>query len=455
MLSQNSKSIRLCEWASISVSGLAAHQRVEINEAVESWRRSAALPDLPLCFSGPDGSILNASHYVGVVEAGGCSIEIYPKLDAALLQNNEPAAWQSLDGVMSNLLWMLEVSGFMDLTEADTASLAESSLTFCDLFAYLMAKNLRAQLERGVVHSYVGESGDLLAVRGQIDLLTQIGKNRDRFDKVSCHWDEFTPDIPLNRIFKCACGFLQPRVRNQAAVRALEDCFVFLEDVGDLQPQDALREVHLLRWNRANDRFHRCFDMAARLLAGAGYHLAHGASDTFVFLLDMNCVFECFAAAAIAARFVSPIETQSMIGHLFAEPQVIRQYPDYMWTDKDHKDRRWIGDAKYKHLAGDRLSSVLFDPEDSSNGTADVSVRADRVLSPQDVRQLTTYAELLRRKEGLPLPPAIAIFYPYVGQLPAKSSKAIAWNGSDFWLVPVRMVRQEHLKDAIPELLVS
>ncbi len=71
MISQNSKSIRLFEWASISVSSLAAHQRVEISNAVESWRRCAALPDLPLCFSGPDGSILNASHYVGVVEAGG------------------------------------------------------------------------------------------------------------------------------------------------------------------------------------------------------------------------------------------------------------------------------------------------------------------------------------------------------------------------------------------------
>ena len=75
---------------------------------------------------------------------------------------------------------------------------------------------------------------------------------------------------------------------------------------------------------------------------------------------------------------------------------------------------------------------------------------AGHLLSPEDVRQLTVYAELVRTKELLEDPPNLALLYPFVGR-PAESTadKATAWNGSALWLVPVQVKPQDPVGNSI------
>ena len=113
-----------------------------------------------------------ARQYVGVVEVEDVAIEIYPKLDAALLQADESQALSSsasVDSLMHNLLWMLDVADHRDFAETATAHLEEMFTSFFDLFAYLLGKNLALEMERGVPHSYVTLEDDLKAVRGRVD----------------------------------------------------------------------------------------------------------------------------------------------------------------------------------------------------------------------------------------------------------------------------------------------
>ena len=72
---------------------------------------------------------------------------------------------------------------------------------------------------------------------------------------------------------------------------------------------------------------------------------------------------------------------------------------------------------------------------------------AGRLLSPDDVRQLTVYAELDRRKRGTERPANLLLLYPFVGQGGGEASRTVAWNGSDFWLAPVRLTRTSRLAD--------
>jgi len=445
--------LRLCEWGKVSVDHLSYSQRHQISQAVSSWASTAGLSDLPLEFSGPSGSELSARQHVGVVEVEDCTIEVYPKLDAQFLSSDTLDSWQSTDMVMGNLLWMLEVCGYMDLTEADSAHLAETSVCFYDLFAYLMAKNLREELSRGVQHAYIPLEGDLQAVRGRIRLLDQTTRNWNRHDRISCNWDEFSTDIALNRIFKCVCQLLQSRVSNLATAQFLESCCTMLSEAAHIDPELALREALSLRWNRSNDRFKRCFDMAVKLLAGTGYHLGHGLNDTFVFLLDMNALFETYTEIILQYHLGVPIEVQKIVGHLFESPgRYIQQVPDFIWRTSDYL---WIGDAKYKHLAAGQVDAAAFDIEERSTANGKATKRADRLLVPNDVRQLTVYAEILRKNNGLTYPPPIAILYPFVGAGTFRASEAVAWNGSPFWLVPVQVKRLHDLSDAIPRFMAN
>ena len=160
--------------------------------------------------------------------------------------------------------------------------------------------------------------------------------------------------------------------------------------------------------------------------------MAHAELRTFVFLLDMNRVFEAFVGAVLSATFHVPVKEQENIGCLLTWPRnSIRQLPDFQWNIGDC---RWIGDAKYKRL--DAANGHYWD------GEPDVVRSGPVYLGPADIRQLTVYAELQRRNEGLDKPPSLAVFYPVVGEGRTSITHRTAWNGSTLDIVPVRVDRE-------------
>jgi 5-methylcytosine-specific restriction endonuclease McrBC regulatory subunit McrC len=444
--------IRFSEWSRVVDHGLAAETCREVDAAAEAWRILNGLPVAPLSFAGPDGRQLCARQYVGVIEVNDVVIEIYPKLDSALIvaSNKEPLSPSvRVDTVMHNLLWMLEVANHRDLVETTTAHLEEAPLSFVDLFAYLLGKNLLPELERGVPHTYVTFEDDIKTVRGRIGLVEQVTRNWNRFDRVFCAWDEFTPNTAINRLFKCACRFLADRVNYMEAARLLIDCQALLSEVEDVSPVTALRDIENLRFDRSVDRFRTPFDLARRLLSGIGHSMGVGSANTFVFLLDMNQVFENYVHAVLESHFKTAVQEQKYVGSLLdVHPGSISQLADYYWQDGTIV---WIGDAKYKHLAKAQQQALQFrDLEAEDDEPYDPVSLAGRVLSAADVRQLTVYAELVRQREQAITPPSLMLLYPFVGTAEQCVSDSVtAWNGSVFWLTPVQVKAQDSIGDAI------
>ena len=443
--------MRFCEWSRVD-HGLTTAVCCDIDAAAEAWRILNGLPSSPISFAGPDGRQLCSRQYVGVVEVDDVAIEIYPKLDSALIAANEtqpllPAV--RVDSVMRNLLWMLEVAEHRDLVETATAHVEEAPTSFFDLFAYLLGKNLLPELESGVAHAYVNFEDDLRTVRGRIDLVEQVTNNWNRFDRVFCGWDEFTPDISINRLFKSACRFLAERVNYREAARLLVDCEALLGDVEHVSPSTALRDVANLRFDRSLDRFNTAFDLARRLLAGIGHNLGVGSANTFVFLVDMNQLFESYVHAVLESHFGKAVAEQQYVGRLLrVDPGGIFQQADYYWRDGA---TAWIGDAKYKHLAKGQQQALRFcNLETEQNQLDDFAPLAGQVLTPADVRQLIVYAELARVREKLETPPNLMLLYPFVGDAAeCLPDSATAWNGSTFWLMPVQVRAQDFVGNAI------
>jgi 5-methylcytosine-specific restriction endonuclease McrBC regulatory subunit McrC len=426
--------------------------RREIANASDAWRQQNGLPTAPLSFAGPDGKQLCTRQYVGVVEVNDVVVEIYPKLDATLIEANEeeqlpPSA--KIDSVMRNLLWILEVADYRDLAEAQTAHLEEAPTSFFDLFAFLLGKNLLPELERGVAHTYLTLEDDLKTVRGRIGLVEQVTRNWNRFDRVHCAWDEFTANTAINRLFKCACGFLSQRVNYLEAAHLLLDCQALLSEVDDVPVVTALRDVANLRFDRSMDRFKTAFDLARRLLSGIGHDLGAGSAKTFVFLLDMNIVFERYVHAVLESHFRVVVEEQKTVGDLLRiQPGGIRQLTDYFWRDSS---ACWIGDAKYKHLAKGHSHALRFsDLGGHHTEPDDLAPLAGQILSAGDIRQLTVYAELFRLRGQLAKAPELVLLYPFVGPaIECLPDNVTTWNGSRFWLMPVLVKAQTSVGDAI------
>jgi len=66
------------------------------------------------------------------------------------------------------------------------------------------------------------------------------------------------------------------------------------------------------------------------------------------------------------------------------------------------------------------------------------------------VRQLTVYAELDRRQRKATEPARLLLLYPFVGRGSAEPTPAVAWNGAQFFLAPVRVSQTTSLRDNLP-----
>jgi 5-methylcytosine-specific restriction endonuclease McrBC regulatory subunit McrC len=448
--------LRTCEWAKVETHALTSAQREQLNAAVLSWAQQQHLSSPPLSFSGPHGELLCATQYVGVVEIDDVAIEIHPKLDSALLAANQSPLISNqarVTSVMRNLLWMLEVAEHREVVEAAVGHLEEMPTTFFDLFAYLLGKNLLHQLMAGVSHNYVTYSDDLTTVRGRIRLGDQLSRNWDRLDRIACTWDEFTSNTPANRLFKCACRFLAERVSYNEAARLLIDCLTLLDHAQDVSPRTALRDVESLRFDRSMDRFRLAFDLATRLLKASGHALGAGGANTYVFLIDMNELFQNYVHAGLEARFQTIVKQQECVGHLLKLAKGrVAQYADYFWRSGPDL---WIGDAKYKHLAAGHTTALRFtDLPDTNADQADAPALAGYILNAGDIRQLTVYAELARRTYTTTSGKvSLALLYPFVGaDSQCLPDHAKAWNDSHLWLIPVRVVRQTNAVNILPPL---
>ncbi len=453
--------LRLCEWSSVRVSPKLwnRERRDEVARASQAWREEHRLSHLPLAWEGSDGCTLRARQWVGVVEVGGATIEIFPKLDAHLLDASQPG--ERAGSVLRSLLWMMEAAGLEDALEAETAGLDESPLSFVDLWAYLLAKNLRERLQGGAGHAYRHQEGTLHAVRGRIQIAAQVSRHWNRLDRVACAWDEWTPDTPLNRVLKCACRWLLPRAGQASTRGLLFDCLLLLDGVADVPPQAALTESERLVHTRATEPFRLSFELARRILQGSGPALGAGGGETWVFLADMNRVFEAFCRAALEARFEVAVEEQKYLGTLLElKKGGIQQKADLRWKAGSSV---WVGDAKYKHLARNSRDSLRFsdmgedevdDQDDELEVASPLGLRAGRLLSPSDVRQLGVYAELERKRRPGPLP-KLMLLYPFVGVGRFASSRCLAWNGSELVLMPVRIQAGLNLDACLAPLTAS
>jgi len=202
------------------------------------------------------------------------------------------------------------------------------------LLAWLFARRLRAQLAAGQPREYISMRDDLPLVRGSVDFTRQTTVLFGRPDRIACSWDEFTPDTPLMRLLRCACALLLSRARLPGTMNELQEALSLLADVSDVHPVEAVASARQIRWSRLNARWKSCHDLALAALQGSGRDIGSGSTESFVFLLDMNQLFESYCARWLAARTGAQIREQFPLGHLLVSPgNKIRQIPDFFWLN--------------------------------------------------------------------------------------------------------------------------
>lgn len=248
---------------------------------------------------------------------------------------------------LSHFRFLLEHTTAFPRLEEQSAQAAPSTELW-DLVATWFTAALERLMRRGMLADYEEQRDELPAVRGSIDLLaTAVGYYQGRMD-ISCVFDEFALDSPLNRILKAAVlrvsltPFLKPELR-QRARRALAR----LTDVGDLRANDLYEQP-----DRRTASYRSAWLLARQLLAASGVTVESGPSQAWTFLIRTPEIVED-AVRTILARGLHDQAPVTKTG-LQLKPSKLTLNPDLVFGHVA------VGDVKYSLMSGDWRRSHLY-----------------------------------------------------------------------------------------------
>ena len=302
------------------------------------------------------GWALRASQYVGVIRVGNATIQILPKIYQS--SSSAPIEVRAREAT-ANLLHMLAYAGFIQVRESDQANLLRQESDWFELLTYLFATHLRDEWRRGPVRSYITIEDELPLLKGKWRLDVQL-RRPERKHRFAVAYDEYTVDIPLNRIFRFVVERLSRLTRSSVNARMLGELRALLDDV-TLLPVASTADADRVAFSRLTARYEPLLNLARLFLDGGALQTASGDTRLFAFVFDMNAVFEGFIAGFLHRhRLIAlppelqgsalAVQARGKQLHLAvtANQPVFRLKPDLLFHQNNQT--MLIADTKYKRL---------------------------------------------------------------------------------------------------------
>jgi 5-methylcytosine-specific restriction enzyme subunit McrC len=283
-------------------------------------QRLAVLPT-----GGPDEWAVRATSFVGTVVVPGVRILVTPKVSSA------------------NLFYLLEAGGrSLDIGAEQfdydrTKDLVASFATF-------YARHLERIASQGIPRSYVEHDDRLLGPRGRVDLPPQR-RSTGLPLPVACRFDEYTADVPLNRVLREAAERLGrlPGVTVESR-RALRSWIAAYPEIGPLRASDlAIRST----FTRLDQHCRPAAGLARLVLAGSSLSARIGTAGAGVFMINMNSLFEEFVEHRLRRELRGRLVVHGQRSSAFDLQGAARIQPDLVFTDRAGRDV-YVGDSKYK-----------------------------------------------------------------------------------------------------------
>lgn len=315
---------------------------------------------------------LRARGVVGVIAAGGCALEILPKIDIP----NEDGS-QATGSIRRRLVHMLAVALDLKIDAGQVTALDWQRETLLEILIRLFSEKLVDAVRQGIPRRYVEHADDLPALRGRLNVTRQFTTLAVDPSRLACRYDALTSDIALNRIMKAAITRLSRIARTTDNQRRLRELAFAYADIADLP-------VKALRWDdvvldRTNGRWRELLNLARLLLGERFQTTSAGGSDGFSLLFEMNMLFEEYIARMLKrALGDTDLRVVSQGGRLYCleaddRRQVFQTRPDILIKRGDAVVQ--VVDTKWK-----RITARIDDPK--------------RGVSQADVYQMMAYGRL-------------------------------------------------------------
>lgn len=229
-------------------------------------------------------------------------------------------------------------------------------------------------VKHGLKKGYVYREQNLQSkVKGRILFQKnfRVNKITKREDRAFCGFNEYTTDIPENRLLKRALLFTE-KALSSSTIRKKKDLFDDLRftinklkgSFTEVSDQIEISEVQSISTNKLYTGYKDALRVAKMILRKYGYtvnNIGQDDKETFPFWIDMPRLYELYVYGELKKYFGT---------------QVAFQVEGYYGSAADYilKDQKVILDAKYKHHYKYSNSGILDDIREMSGYARDQKI---------------------------------------------------------------------------------
>lgn len=270
---------------------------------------------------------VSAKGKVGAARIGDVDVWIRPKLDIARL--------------LFLVGYALDPKGWRD----DEVDLATGDGLVPAVAQALWRQTERA-LRQGVLRGYLEVEETSHVLRGRLRVADQLRRHHGRVIPMELRHDDFTVDIPENRILLGAATrmLLVPGVDPASRQRLV----ALRRRLADVTPP--VRGAQLPDWrpNRLNSRYHTALRLAEIVWRATSPEHVPGEVTATGFLFDLATVFEDFVTVALgeALPLHGPGTAHRQFPCFLDQDSLVRMRPDLVWRVGGRA--AVVVDAKYK-----------------------------------------------------------------------------------------------------------
>lgn len=370
------------------------------------------------------GKIIKAKNYVGTIKTpSGITIEVLPKL----YTNGVTSSYSDTKKILFKMLKEVKDLPFKNF---NMANLEDVNTDILDIFIKMFLDEVSKLIKIGLKSYYVQQQDNSNYLKGKLLISKHIYFNSTRKDKFYVEYDEYSNNIPENKIIKSTLLKLSKITDNtilQDRIRRYLAAFIDVETSINYS-----KDLSKCRNNKLMKDYINCIEWSKVFLDNKGFSIYNGKNSAYSLLYPMEKIFESYVGNSIKKNSIFnkfDVILQGREGntkYLFDCPKRFKLVPDIIMKKEGETI---ILDTKWKKLYNDSNKNYG--------------------ISSLDMYQMYAYSKKYAANK-------IILIYPYSEEasniLRNNESSYIEYNAKDNVTVYVFFINIECMDDSLVEL---
>ena len=382
---------------------------------------------------------IKCSGYTGYFQLkDGTEVIVLPKIKTDDYKTGEQ--------IFKNLIFnAFNIKNIKMASDSDTD--LERKNLFLPILIRIFCSLMEKLFKRGIKKFYSPQQENLPYLKGKIVFSEHIKRNITSKEKFFVEYDEFTDDIAENRILKSACEYLLPKSNDEDKKLLRRFLFEF-SDIEKCKNLD--KDFAKIQPNRLYNHYDEPLRFARVFLRNKSFNPEHGNKKFPALLFSLHDLFEDYIETLLS-EFKNESDfsfnSQYNFHYLLSDEKFANSFKTKMdfvlWnnSDKNKATKAIVMDAKYKLIN-------LENDIDKSECNKDEEKDEEKYyynptnISQQDLYQVFTYSQIIKKCEPNIKEVEIALLYPMTGVF-NKERTYYYFDGTKITFIPIDLTGED------------